>query len=178
MTRASGPVHSTDPRPACGPLHMRGPLPRFALLQICFPSLAPCFVGQAFLPVPSLPISVTDNRSSHYRPILYHSVLGNDDDAVANEVRTVRTICFDSFAFIHQPDATADARVLVDDRASDDAISPNANAREIIRNVGAHLFQSLIIVSPHHIGAVELCAFGDATTKTEHRTIDLSAVDN
>src|SRR6185503_2949835 len=116
--------------------------------------------------------------ASYYRAIVYYCILRDDDDAVADEVRTVWAISFEGVSFVNQLHAAADARVLIDDRALNDCIRTHANAWKVVYDVPAHLFKRLIIVCAHHVSAVERCTLGDATAQTNHGTIDVGPIDN
>ncbi len=105
-------------------------------------------------------------------------VLGEDNDAVAYEVRTAWSICLDEARFIQQSRVLSDANVLVDDGSSDDGSLPYADSREALAKIAAHLFEGLVEICAHHERSLNLHAFGDPAAQTHHGIRHLCAVDD
>src|SRR6185503_8120306 len=112
------------------------------------------------------------------RAVRNHGVFADDDDAVADEVRTVRSICFDDARFIQQPRILSDARVLVDDGAFDDSSLTYSEARQILTQIGPHVFQCLIEIGAHNVRSFDLYALRDPAAHANYRVRYLRAIDD
>src|SRR5688572_19538049 len=97
---------------------------------------------------------------SDHRAVPDDAVLGDDDDALANEV-AVAVRLFDP-AFIDDAHAAPDARVLVDDGVLDHRFGADAHRRHAARLGRAHLVQRLVVVGADEQAVLDLDARPDA----------------
>src|SRR6185369_10287574 len=110
------------------------------------------------------------------RAVRNHGVLGDDDNAVADEVGTAWSICFDDARCIQQPGVLSDARILIDDGVLDDGFLTDSNARQILTQVGPHVFQRLIEIRAHDERRIDLHSFRNPAAHANHGVRYLSAV--
>src|SRR5512138_2699277 len=102
-----------------------------------------------------------------HRAIGDDAVLGDDDDAVADEVAVAVIVLM--ARFVEDLHAGADARVLINDGTAYVAVRADAHSRVAAIDVGLHLLNRLIEVRAHHQHAFEPRAVLDAAAYADHR---------
>ena len=113
-------------------------------------------------------------RSDH-RAVGDDRVLRDDDDLVANVVRTIRRIVMlDAFA-IDQLNILSDAYVLIDDRISDDAVLVNTDVRDLAFEVVSNVLDRFKDIGAHHDRILDHDAFVDARPQADDRILDRNA---
>src|SRR6266446_9468665 len=90
-------------------------------------------------------------ENSHHSSIRNRSVLWHDDYPIANVVTSVGPVGVLGSRFVQQLHLRADARVLVDDRAANDCMLADAQARTAGGAVRKHVVQGLIVIRPHYV---------------------------
>src|ERR1044071_909277 len=93
-----------------------------------------------------------------HRAVADDAVLGDDDDAVADEPAGFGVFGVREAALVDEPDARADARVLVHDGVADDRALADADARPALARVLLHLLDGLVVVGARHLGVLDVRA--------------------
>src|SRR5262249_24817223 len=104
-----------------------------------------------------------------------HTVLGNYHYSIAYEEAIARKLLM--AGFIQDLHALANASVLVDDRAANQAVWTDADARESATRVQLQFFKRLIEISPHHQHALEPRAMLDAAANPDDRVLDRRTIE-
>src|SRR5512143_3596662 len=110
---------------------------------------------------------------SNYRPSRDHAVLWDNDDAVTDVVAEP-VVTFDTL-LIADDDALADARILVDDGALDDAAGADADRYALTR--GMQILRGFVEVGAHHDRMRQARAATDDAANADDRMVDLGVFD-
>src|SRR5688572_25170974 len=107
--------------------------------------------------------------ASNDRPISDYGILGNDDNAIANEIRSILPVSFGYSRFVYQANTASNARVLVDDGAVNDRSLAYSHPRHISLKVGPHLLNGLVVISSHQKRRIDQHTFRNSASQANYR---------
>src|SRR5688572_22002484 len=110
--------------------------------------------------------------------VTYRRTLWDDDDAFPDVVRAARTVGVVGSGGIQQLYILPDPYILIDDRAADDGVFPDAYVRDAPDDVLFHLFERFEVIGAHQDRVLDPSTCVDPASQADDRVACKHAVED